>query len=107
MVAEAVREVVRGYLRAASQAGIPARRGVLFGSHTRGCAGELSDIDLVVISPALEPPRSHDLIAKLWRLRINTDSRIEPVACGETEWETDDSRAIIEVARREGVVIEA
>lgn len=107
MVAESVQRVVRDYLRAATRAGIPTRKAVVFGSHATGRAHPLSDIDLVVLSPALEPPRSHEVIAALWRLRIETDSRIEPVACGEKEWETDDSRAILEIARRDGTVIEA
>jgi len=98
---------VRDYLRAATRAGIPARKAVVFGSQATGRAHSLSDIDLVVLSPALEPPRSHEQIAALWRLRIHTDSRIEPVPCGVREWETDDSRAILEIARREGTVIEA
>lgn len=106
MVAPAIQKVVRDYLHAAAEAGIPARRGILFGSQARGDAHELSDIDLVVLSPALEPPRTHDQVAALWRLRIHTDSRIEPIACGEKEWETDDSRMILEIARREGVMIE-
>ena len=106
MVAESVQQVVREYLRAATAAGVPTRRGVVFGSHATGCAHERSDIDLVVLSPVLEPPRSHDLVATLWRLRIHTDSRIEPIPCGEIEWETDDSRPILEIARREGTIIE-
>src|SRR5947209_8593801 len=107
MVAAAVQQIVRNYLRAATEAGIPTRRAILFGSQIRGNAHELSDIDLVVLSPALEPPRSHDVVAKLWRLRVQTDSRIEPIPCGEKEWESDDSRMILEIARREGAVIEA
>jgi len=69
MVAESVQRVVRDYLRAATRAGIPTRKAVVFGSHATGRAHAFSDIDLVVLSPALEPPRSHDLIAALWRLR--------------------------------------
>lgn len=107
MVAESVQNVVRNYMRAATRAGIPTHKAVLFGSQARGDAGELSDIDLVVLSPALEPPHSRDMVATLWRLCISTDARIEPIACGEREWETNDSRIILEIARREGVVIEA
>jgi len=107
MVAAAIEKVVRDYLHAVSAAGIPTRKAIVFGSQARGEAQPLSDIDLVVLSPALEPPCAHDLVATLWRLRINTDSRIEPIACGEKEWETDDSSLILEVARREGVLIEA
>ncbi len=106
MVAESIQQIVRRYLREAARAGIPTHKAVIFGSQAKGQAHGTSDIDLVVLSPALEPPRSHDLIATLWRLRIQTDSRIEPVPCGVKEWESDDSRAILEIARREGTVIE-
>lgn len=106
MVAEPIQQIVRDYLRAATRAGIPAHKAVVFGSHARGGAHELSDIDLIVLSPALEPPRSHDLLMSLWRLRIETDSRIEPVPCGESEWETDHSRPILEIARRQGMMVE-
>jgi hypothetical protein len=36
-----------------------------------------------------------------------TDDRIEPIPCGEREWESGDGRPILEIVRREGVVIEA
>jgi predicted nucleotidyltransferase len=98
---------VRRYLRGARKAGIDARRAVLIGSHTRGTADEWSDIDIVVIAPELEGPADHCLVAKLWELRASTDPRIEPIPCGEREWETDGSRPILEIARREGVVIAA
>jgi hypothetical protein len=38
----------------------------------------------------------------LWRAAARTDVRIEPIPCGEKQWETDDESAIIEIARREG-----
>jgi hypothetical protein len=40
-------------------------------------------------------------------VRAHTDSRIEPIACGEREWESNASRPILEIARREGIVIAA
>jgi len=38
----------------------------------------------------------------LWRVAARTDTRIEPIACGERQWVEDDSSASIEIARREG-----
>jgi predicted nucleotidyltransferase len=99
--------VVRRYLEAARDAGIDVRRAVLFGSYARGDANDWSDIDLVVIAPVFDERRDRELVRRLWTLRAYTDSRIEPVACGEREWETDDSRPILEYARREGVEIAA
>ena len=43
---------------------------------------------------------------QLWCLAARIDSRIEPIPCGEREWERDDSRAVIEIARREGVRVD-
>ena len=97
--------VVRQYIQALAQAGIHARRAVLFGSHAKGTADQWSDIDLVVIAPELEPPANRRLVDKLWELRATTDSRVEPIPCGEREWEIDQSRPILEIARREGVAV--
>jgi predicted nucleotidyltransferase len=94
-------------MQAAREAGIHIRRAVLLGSHAHGTADEWSDIDIVVIAPELEGPADRRLVSTLWQLRASTDSRIEPIPCGEREWETDDSRPILEIARREGVVIAA
>jgi uncharacterized protein len=106
MVAESIALSIKEYLAAVRAAGIHARRAVVFGSHARGTAGPWSDIDLVVIAPELDDPAGHEWIDKLWELRAVTDSRIEPIACGEREWVTDDSRPILEIARREGVMVE-
>ncbi len=79
----------------------------MFGSYARGNPGPWSDIDLVVIAPELESPPDRHLVDKLWELRAWTDARIEPVPCGEREWLTDQSRPILEIARREGIEIAA
>lgn len=105
MVSQSIETVVRQFLRAAAEAGIHAQRAVLFGSHARGTADQWSDIDLVIIAPELEPPTNRLLVNKLWELRATTDSRVEPIPCGEREWETDGTRPILEIARREGVLV--
>jgi len=107
MVKETVLEVIRNYLQAVNEAGIHTNRAVIFGSWVRGEARAESDIDLVVLSPKFDDSPDLDLIDRLWELRIEIPEawRIEPIACGEREWLEDDSRAIIEIARREGEVI--
>ena len=102
-----VEVAVKRYLEAVREAGINATRAVLFGSHARGDADEWSDIDIIVIAPEFDESRDDDLVDRLWVLSAHTDSRIEPIACGEREWETDDGRPILEYARREGIVIAA
>jgi predicted nucleotidyltransferase len=106
MVAESIVQIVKQYLAAVRAAGIHAHRAVLFGSHARGTAGPWSDIDLVVIAPELDDPAEQHWVDKLWELRAATDSRIEHIPCGEREWDMDTSPPILEIARREGVVVE-
>jgi predicted nucleotidyltransferase len=43
---------------------------------------------------------------RLWETTLLADIRIEPIPCGEQEWNSGDGRPILEIARREGVVIE-
>ena len=95
---------VKHYLATLPSFGIHANRAVLFGSYVRGKADEYSDIDLVVIAPEFDGAREISLVKALWQATIS-DNRIEPIPCGEQEWETDGSRPILEIARREGVII--
>lgn len=107
MVENAIITAIRRYFTSLSTYGIHASRLVLFGSFARGDADEFSDIDLVVIAPELEEPRELTVVEKLWEATTLADNRIEPIPCGEQEWETDGRRPILEIARREGVVITA
>ena len=50
---------------------------------------------------------SRDIVNKLWHIAARTDSRIEPIPCGEIQWEQNRSDAIIEIARTEGTSITA
>lgn len=104
MVESTIASVIRKYLASLPAVGIHASRAVLFGSFAKGGGGQWSDIDLIVIAPEFDGPREVSLIKSLWRATA-TDSRIEPIPCGEKEWETDQSRPILEIARREGISI--
>jgi len=106
MVENTVIESVQKYLAALPSLGIHARRAVLFGSFARGRADEYSDIDLIVIAPEFDGSRELSLVKALWQATVS-DNRIEPIPCGEQEWETDQSRPILEIARREGIIIAA
>jgi predicted nucleotidyltransferase len=105
MVESTIITAIRRYIESLNKYDIHASRLVLFGSFARGDADEYSDIDLVVIAPELEGPRELKLVEKLWLAKASADNRIEPIPCGEQEWETDGSRPILEIARREGVII--
>ena len=84
---------------------LDVRHAVLFGSFARGQADEWSDIDVVVVAPRFDAAYSREDVTLLWRVAARTDSRIEPIPCGERQWVEDDTSAIIEIARREGQVI--
>jgi predicted nucleotidyltransferase len=106
MVEQAILESVKHYLALLPRSGIHAKRAVLYGSFARGEGKPESDIDLVVIAPEFDGGRDIALVKALWRATA-ADDRIEPIPCGEKEWESGDGRPIIEIARREGVIVEA
>jgi predicted nucleotidyltransferase len=105
MVAPAIIEIIQSYLRVVRDSGIPVAFGVIYGSQARGTAKEGSDIDLLVVSPHFDGKKNFDEVNTLWRLTALTDSRVEPIPVGEREWKEDDSRAIVEIARREGQIV--
>jgi len=102
MVDDAIKSAVRTYLKKLGDHGIAVTRGIVFGSQATGKAGPWSDIDVLVVSPRFDGGhRRHDSNL-LRRIAARTDSRIEPLPCGENQWLEDDVSAIIEIARREG-----
>lgn len=107
MVNSKTLNLIHTYLRHVMEAGIQVRQAVLFGSWARGEQHTDSDIDLIVIAPEFDEPYGRELIDRLWKARMAVPNawRIEPIACGERQWVEDDSRAIIEIARREGQII--
>jgi len=104
MVESTIANVIKQYLAKLPSIGIHVRKAVIFGSFARGQPHQWSDIDLIVIAPEFDGPRDISLIKSLWRATA-ADTRIEPIPCGEKEWETDESRPVLEIARREGTVI--
>jgi len=106
LVDEAILRSIQAYLRVLENDGLPVRFGVLFGSQVKGKANKFSDIDLLVVSPKYDLRRSLEDMADLFELTATTDYRIEPIPCGERQWEEDDESAIIEIARREGIRID-
>ena len=102
MVDPSIATTARDYLIALQRQGIAIRFGVIFGSWARGAARRWSDIDLMVVSPQFDNMTSRQYIDLLWCQAAQTDSRIEPIACGERQWEEDNSSVILEMARREG-----
>lgn len=105
MAETAIIEKLKQYLADLPVRGIHARRAVLFGSRAKGNAEAWSDIDLIVLAPEFDGNYSYDLVRELWHACPWGGPPIEPIPCGEQEWETDDGRVILEIARREGIEI--
>jgi len=102
MVTPTIVRVVRNYLQTLHDNGLDVRFGVVFGSRSQGKANEWSDIDLLVVSPRFDNLRNRHDVDLLWHLAARSDSRIEPIPCGERQWLEGNSSAIVEIARREG-----
>ena len=100
-----VLDALQRYLEVLPDYGIHAHRLILFGSYVNGHPTEWSDIDVIVLAPEFDQPYDSSTVSQLWRAVAKADSRIEPVACGEQEWETDDARPILEIARQDGIEI--
>lgn len=105
MVDEPIALIIRKYLQNLQRHHIPVAYGVIYGSQARGEATEMSDIDLLVVSPRFDGDHKRTDINLLWRVAARVDSRIEPIPVGQNQFITDDSSAIIEIARREGHII--
>ena len=102
MVDESVVTAAREYLRVVIGHGIPVGFGVIFGSWATGKADRWSDIDLLVVSPQFDGGVDRSDVDFLWHAAARTDSRIEPIPCGQKQWREDDASAVVELARREG-----
>lgn len=100
-----IRQIVQRYLRNLAEQGIVPSMGVIFGSHASGHPGQWSDIDLLIVSPTFDGAYSRDVVDCLWRVAARTDSRIEPIPCGQRQWTEDAATPIIEIARREGIQV--
>ena len=107
MLESSVLTAVREYVAALKAQGIDVERAVVFGSQANGHAHAWSDIDLIVVSPMFDDMKDRSGINTLWRVAARVDSRIEPIPCGSRQWRDDDSSAVIEIARRDGQVLEA
>ena len=107
MVDPATIKTVQEYLRRLAGQGIMASFAVVFGSQATGQTHQWSDIDLIVVSPGFDGTVSRDSINTLWRVAARTDSRIEPIPCGEQQWKNDDGTPILEIARQQGATIYA
>lgn len=104
MVQAEITEIVKQYVQAVQTAGLPVIKAILFGSFAQNTAHAESDIDVLIVSPAFDEVNEAS-VDLLWEMRAVTDARIEPVACGQVQWETDRRNWLLQVVRTEGIVV--
>ena len=105
MVDREIIKSVRNYLSKLPEQGIVPKFGVVFGSQATGSTHEWSDIDLIVVAPVFDGVYERETVDRLWHVTVWTDNRIEPIPCGERQWREDEATPIVEIARREGVIV--
>ena len=104
MASQAIIDKVSKYLTVLRENGLPVNEGIIYGSSARGEATPDSDIDLLVVSPLFDQdPRAR--VGEMWRLAGQVDSHIEPVPVGEKRFKDDEVSPLLEIARREGLVV--
>jgi len=104
MVNKTIINKVANYLKILRQNGLPVTQGIIYGSSARGEETPESDIDLLVISPLFDQhPRAR--VGEMWRLAGQIDNHIEPIPVGENRFNNDNVSSLLEIARREGLVV--
>lgn len=104
MVDQTVLSLIHQYIDVLENRGLPVAQVVLFGSQATGHVHEWSDIDLIIISEKFDV-HSADDINLLWHATLEVDNRIEPIPCGRRQWQVDTATPILNIARREGIMI--
>jgi len=104
MLQKDVINIVRQYVTNLNNGGVIIFKAYLFGSYARNQATDTSDIDVLLVSEAFDT--DDDLIlSKPWSPKYRFDYRIEPVAIGLQQFNSDDSSLILDVVRNEGLEI--
>lgn len=105
MLDKSIINIIQNYLQEANKRGLKISEAVLFGSYAKGESDEDSDLDILLICSDFKEDSSEEIKNKLWSLRANTDSRIEPIPIAEQEWSKGAGGIIADIARKEGISI--
>ncbi len=96
--------VVRNYLKALKQAGIPVEMAYLYGSYARNEATQESDIDLLLVSSVFDTNDDY-VLSSPWLYTTQIDHRIEPYSVGLKKFLSDHNSPLLEIVRKEGIRI--
>jgi uncharacterized protein len=104
MAQREVIELLKKYCTLLILSGIPVERAFLYGSYARGEATEISDIDIMLVSPIFDSADT-DANIKSWSLTRKIDTRIEPYTVGSKRFLTDDVSPLLQIVKQEGIEI--
>ncbi len=90
--------ITERFLRRVQAAGIPVSLAYLFGSHAKGGATGVSDIDVCIVSPVFGVDPIGEMV-KLRKIALTIDSRIEPIALSEEGFSNRYSTLTSEIKR--------
>jgi predicted nucleotidyltransferase len=96
---------VKRYLQKLIEAGIEIDRAYLYGSYSRGTdVTSDSDIDVMIVSKAFDKTNKK-IVGIVWGLTSDIDVRIEPYMVGKQKFENDDVSPLLQIVKKEGILI--
>ena len=98
-------KIVRKFVKALKQEGIPVDRVILYGSYAKGKTRPDSDIDVVVISKNFGKDRVEEGMT-LFRIAGKIDPRLEPVPISLDSYENDSWIPLIYDIKEKGIELQ-
>ncbi len=106
MVQQDVIDLIKQYIKNLRDGGMDIKFALLYGSYAKNEENKNSDIDVLLIADDFDT-NDDVILSAPWSPKYRNDFRIEPVAIGTRRFKTDDGSPLIEIARKEGIKIEA
>ena len=97
--------IVRKFIKALKQEGIPVDRVILYGSYAKGKTRPGSDIDVAVISKNFGKDRVEEGMT-LFRIAGKIDPRLEPIPISSDSYEKDTWVPIIYEIKEKGIELQ-
>src|SRR4030042_1202619 len=97
--------IVRKFIKALKQEGIPVDRVILYGSYAKGKVGPDSDIDVAVISRNFGKDRVEEGMT-LFRIAGKIDPRLEPIPISSESYQKDTWVPLIYEIKEKGIELE-
>jgi predicted nucleotidyltransferase len=98
-------KIVRKFIKALKQEGIPVDRVILYGSYARERTRPDSDIDVAVISRNFGKDRVEEGMT-LFRIAGKIDPRLEPIPISSDSYENDTWIPLIYEIKQKGIELE-